>query len=184
MRTAFARGTMTEHVLPSLEPDDDATRVDGEHDLSQLDRVTTNVLIQRLLEPQHDMLRSTLRGLRDTAAGLARCDRTRSHVLRRAAGMITELADVMNEQFEHEERSVFPFLQAGVAPIHSLGEIHDHHHDVDGRLRRLWALTAELTPSHDTAAGIASLLEGLDALDGLVRRHRQIECQGLLARYS
>lgn len=185
MRTGFARGTMTEHRVPALEVEyEEATLGDPARAPTELDTATTQALIQGLLEPQHDMLRSTLRGLRDTAAGLARRDRSRSHVLRRAAGMINELADVMLEQFEREERAVFPFLQAGVTPIHSLGEIHDHHHDVEGRLRRLWAVTAELPPTHDTAAGVASLIEGLDALEGLVRRHRQSECEELLGRYS
>ena len=185
MPNGFALGTITDGRVPSPDAADrHPTDGGGDHDLSDLGRVTTPVLIQRLLEPQHDMLRSTLRGLRDTAAGLARRDRSRSHVLRRASAMIDELSDVMTEQFEHEERSVFPFLQAGVAPIHRLGAIHDHHDDIAGRLRRLWALTAELEPSRDHAADHGALLEGLDALEGLFRRHRQSECEGLLARYS
>jgi iron-sulfur cluster repair protein YtfE (RIC family) len=149
----------------------------------EIDRVATAALIHGLLVPQHAGLRTALRGLRATVAGLARRDRSRARIMRRAAAMLDDLHEVLVEQFEHEERSLFPFLQAGVTPIHQLGDLHDHHDDVDARLRRLRALTFELR-SAEVSDDTLTLFDGLGTLEGLARRHRAAEQQALLTRYS
>ena len=155
-----------------------------EHELADLDRVTTAMLIQHLLVPQHSELRARLRGLRTSVTALARRDRTRGHVMRRAAAMLDDLEEAIAEQFAHEELSLFPFLRAGVAPIHALGGMHDHHDDVDGRLRRLRALTTELQTADEVTADTLVLFEGLATLEGLAARHREVEQRTLLTRYS
>ncbi|HVV82921.1 MAG TPA: hemerythrin domain-containing protein [Kofleriaceae bacterium] len=180
MRSPFALGTLTrEHRLDLAEAGVDTT----DQGFAELDRVTTTTLIERLLEPQHGAMRSALQGLRAVAVNLARRDRSRAHVMRRAAGMLDDLSELMLDQFEHEERSIFPFLRAGVAPIHQLGEIHDHHDDVADRIRRLRALASELPPG-PSGRELRSLLEGLESLDELARHHRELERHALLARYS
>lgn len=181
MPRTFALGTLTrEHPLGHAEREPRTV----DQAVADLDRVTTATLIQRLLEPQHDALRSSLRGLRTLAIGLSRRDRSRTHLLRQAANMLEELAEVMLEQFEHEEQAVFPFLRAGVAPIHVLGELHDHHGDVEQRLTRLRALAADLPAGPTRDRDLRQLVDGLRSFEELVRQHRVAEQQALLARYA
>jgi iron-sulfur cluster repair protein YtfE (RIC family) len=180
MRRPFALGTLTREHRVMVHG--------GAHDrpdglLGSLDRVATTTLIERLLEPQHAALRSALRGLHALTLELARHDRSPDHLLRRVAGMLDELADLMLDQLEHEERSVFPFLRAGVAPLHVLAELHDHHDEVAVRVRCLRALVDEL-PAVGTDREHAALVDGLRGLDELARAHRELERQALLARYA
>ena len=155
-----------------------------DHELADLDRVATATLILRLLVPQHATLRATLQGLRTRVTTLARRDRSRGRIMRRAAAMLDDLDEAMVEQFEHEELSLFPFLQAGVAPLHALGGMHDHHDDIDARLRRLRALTTELHSGDEVTDDTLVLFEGLSVLETLAERHREVEQRTLLTRYS
>ena len=99
------------------------------------------------------------------------------------ANMLDELHEVMSEQFEHEERAVFPCLEAGAAPIHVLGDLHDRHDDVADRLRRLALLTEEL-PAAIADPDLAALRAGFRALDALACGHHALERDALLTRFS
>lgn len=151
-------------------------------DLDALDRVSTGTLVQHLLLPQHHAVRVALAELGRLATSLAPVDQTRSRVVRRAESMVSELATVISDHFDHEERHVFPRLVAGQAPIQQLGDLHDHHRDIDARLLRLRALTAELRSAAEVTDGLVALLEGLTALGDLAHVHHAIE-QRLLDRY-
>lgn len=147
-------------------------------------RVSITTLIERLLVPQHAALRTGLADLRLTAAGLIEHDDSRAHVLRRAATMVDELGDVLLAHLDHEESHVFPILVAGVAPIHDLGDLHDHHADIDGRLQRLRALTAELISPSEVSEHTVVLFESLASFLDLAQRHHAIEHGVLVARYG
>lgn len=176
----------------------DSPRVLGEHgsaragggrdgaddEAAALGRVSITTLIERLLIPQHRALRGSLADLRLTAAGLVGHDDSRAHVLRRAATMIDELADVLLQHLDHEEGHVFPILVAGVAPIHDLGDLHDHHADIDGRLARLRALTAELISPAEVSEHTVVLFESLASFLDLAQRHHAVEHGVLVARYG
>lgn len=179
MRSSLALDTCTREHRPLATVDDAAEPDDT---LAGLDRVATGTLIDRLLLPQHARLRASLRGLHALAVGLVRADRTRAHVLRQVANMLGELSELVLEQLDHEEHAIFPLLRGGVAPVHVLGALHDHHDDVALRVRRLRALADEL-PAGCGADGRA-LVAGLRTLDELARAHRALERQALLTRYA
>lgn len=188
MRNHDGTGALTrEHrasavaVVAPADPDRDLADLEG---LGDLDRVSTATLVERLLLPQHVVLRACLKSLRATAANLAQHDGSRAHILRRAALMLDDLTDVMFDHFDHEEHEVFPFLATGVAPVQALGHVHDHHDLIDDRLRRLRALTTELQCGDEVTDDIVTLFEGLCTLDVLSCRHHALERQALLARYT
>jgi iron-sulfur cluster repair protein YtfE (RIC family) len=151
-------------------------------DLDALDRVSIGTLVQHLLLPQHHAVRAALGDLGRLTASLAPGDQTRSRVVRRAESMVGELSVVIADHFDHEERHVFPRLVAGHAPIQQLGDLHDHHRDIDARLLRLRALTAELRSAAEVTDGLVVLLEGLTSLGDLAHVHHAIE-RRLLDRY-
>lgn len=179
MRRRFAEGTLAREHRPPARADDRHELDD--RGLADLARVSTSTLIHRLLEPQHVAIRANLTDLRALADRLAARDR--SPVLRRAANMLDELHEVMSEQFEHEERAVFPCLEAGAAPIHVLGDLHDRHDDVADRLGRLALLTEEL-PAATADPDVAALRAGFRTLAALAGGHHALERDALLTRFS
>jgi len=170
MRPIFARGTLTwgQRAGVGLLPVPDRDR-------------PALTLIEQVLLPQHTCLGESVDTLRAEVAPAAFRDRTIARVVRRAAGMLDGLAELMLEHFEHEERAVFPFLVAGRAPIGEIGRIHDHHAEVEDHLRRLRALSAELRSAREVTADSLALFEGLSRLDELAERHRDTERAALLA---
>jgi len=187
MRNDLTLGSLTrEHrattlrVVATGDAQRDLADLEG---LEDLDRVATPTLIDRLLLPQHVVIRACLTALRATAADLAQRDGSRAHILQRAARMLDELTEIMLDHFDHEERVVFPFLSSGAAPVQILGQIHDHHDDIDDRLRRMRALTVELRSGDEVTDDVVVLFEGLCELDTLACRHHALERHTLLARY-
>ena len=140
------------------------------------------MIVRHLLLPQHDAVRVALGDLGRLASRLAPDDRTRARVVRRADSMVGELSTMLADHFAHEERHVFPQLIAGRPPVQDLGDLHDHHRDVDAHLLRLRALTAELRSATEVTEGLVTLLEGLTSLGDLAQVHHAIE-QRLLDRY-
>jgi iron-sulfur cluster repair protein YtfE (RIC family) len=154
----------------------------GEPSADTLDRVSTATLVTRLLLPQHAALRASLAALHGTTTELAPRDPSRSHVLRRAATMLADLSDVLLPHLAHEEADVFPALAAGTAPAAALGEIHDHHGDIDERLLLLRGLTAELLSPAEVTEDTVHLFEGLATFIDLAQRHHHVEDHILRAR--
>lgn len=173
--------------MPDSKPSAPGERDHGapitDDERAQLTRVSTATLIDRLLVPQHTAMRAGLAALQVTAARLARGDLSRSRIMRRASTMVTELAEVLVRHLDHEEETVFPLLIAGVTPIHALGDIHDHHGDIDGRLHRLRALTADLIAPTEVTEDTVVLFETLATFLDLAQRHHAIEHDVLLARF-
>lgn len=151
-------------------------------DLAALDRVSTPMIVRHLLIPQHDAVRRALSDVGRMAAAMASLDHGRARTGRRADSMVGELSEVLHEHFAYEEREVFPRLVAGQPPLQDLGELHDHHRDVDDRLLRLRGLTAELRSATEVTEDLVTLLQGLTSLGDLAQVHHTIE-ERLLDRY-
>ncbi len=165
--------------MPHPSADQAAPSTPAEPDL---DRVSTATLVTRLLEPQHAALRASLASLHATTHGLAPRDPSRSHIMRRAAIMLDDLTDVLLPHLDHAELHVVPALAAGTAPVAALGEVHDHHGDIDDRLHRLRALTAELLSPSEVTEDTVRLFEGLATFIDLAQRHHHVEDTILRAR--
>lgn len=170
MRPIFARGTLTWGQRAGI----------GLLPVPDRDRPVLS-LIEQILLPQHTCLGESVDALRAEVAPAARRDRSTARVVRRAAGMLDGLAELMFEHFEHEERGVFPFLVVGRAPIGDIGRIHDHHAEVEAHLRRIRGLSAELRSASEVTPDALALFEGLSRLDELAERHRETERAALLA---
>lgn len=162
----------------------DAAHADDLEDSStvrSLQALPAAQVIERLLLPQHRVLRTKLAAISRLTAGAPRAQGSRPHGRLHIGVMIEELATVLLDHMGREERELFPQLAAGDVPQHELGELHYRHGEIDERIARVRELAdtcgLERDPQPEGRAVYGLLVE----LATLFDRHRTCEAALLLA---
>lgn len=138
-------------------------------------------LIERVLLPQHRIIRSKLAAITRLTASAPRAQGSRSHLRLHVALMVEELATLVIDDLGREERDLFPHLIAGEIAQAELGELHYRHGEIDERLARARELTAVRSAHPDVDPEGQALFQLLAELATLIDRHHACESAALFA---
>ena len=138
-------------------------------------------LIERVLLPQHRIIRSKLAAITRLTAGAPRAQGSRSHLRLHVALMVEELATLVIDDLGREERDLFPHLIAGEVAQAELGELHYRHGEIDERLVRARELTLVRSAQPDVDPEGKALFQLLAELATLIDRHHACENAALFA---
>jgi len=149
--------------------------------------LSTEALIQRIVETHHEPLRQALPFLGGLAVKVARVHGDKNEKLLALRDALRELDESLIPHLDAEEQELFPFL-LGNAPDpgraeKELREMHEEHLAVAGILQRIRAAADEFSLPSWACTSYRTLFSELEELESDLFRHIHLENHVLMPRF-